>query len=405
MMKQALDDVTIADFTQMMQGPWATQKLADMGADVIKIERIGGEWERFLEAGGNLYHGWSPFFLAMNRNKRSVTLDLKHEDGKQVALDIIAEADVLVENFRPGVMDGLGFGYDDIREVNENIIYVSGSGFGSDGPYVDRPGQDLLLQAMSGLAHYSGCADDHPTPTGTAIVDEHSATLIALNTMFALFHRERTGEGQKVEANLLSAALDLQCQEITAALNMSQEFERSEEGIAQAWLSAPYGIYETADGYVSIAMTPMDTLGEALQLEELEQYDPSMTYERRDEIKRELERYTRGQSTDELLDRLLEADIWAAKVNDFDDVAADPQVEHNEMLIDIDHPEIGTFTTTGFPVEMSETPGCVELPPPKPGEHTDEVLVELGYDEDERRRLTASGATTEIHDRDSSATQ
>lgn len=405
MMKQALDDVTIADFTQMMQGPWATQKLADMGADVIKIERIGGEWERFLEAGGELYHGWSPFFLAMNRNKRSVTLDLKHEDGKQVALDIIAEADVLVENFRPGVMDGLGFGYDDIREVNENIIYVSGSGFGSDGPYVDRPGQDLLLQAMSGLAHYSGCADDHPTPTGTAIVDEHSATLIALNTMFALFHRERTGKGQKVEANLLSAALDLQCQEITAALNMSQKFERSEEGIAQAWLSAPYGIYETADGYVSIAMTPMDTLGEALQLEELEQYDPSTTYERRDEIKRELERYTRRQSTDELLDRLLEADIWAAEVNDFDDVAADPQVEHNEMLIDIDHPEIGTFTTTGFPVEMSETPGCVELPPPKPGEHTDEVLVELGYDEDERRRLTASGATTEIHDRDSSATQ
>ena len=398
-MKQALDGVVIADFTQMMQGPWATQKLADMGADVIKIERIGGEWERFLEAGGELYRGWSPFFLAMNRNKRSVTLNLKHDDGKQAALDIAAEADVLVENFRPGVMDKLGLGYDDIREVNENIVYVSGSGFGSDGPYVDRPGQDLLLQAMSGLAHYTGCADDHPTPTGTAIVDEHSATLIALNTMFALFHRERTGEGQKVEANLLNAALDLQCQEITAALNMDREFERSEEGIAQAWLSAPYGIYETADGYIAIAMTPMDTLTEAIEIPELEQYDSSKaTYDHREEIKRTLEAHTSEQPTDELLDRLLEADVWAAEVNDFEDVAADPQVEHNDMLIEIDHPEVGTFTTTGFPVEMSETPGRVESPPPSPGEHTDEVLAELGYDKEERRRLTDTGVTAVADD-------
>ncbi|MFH5801422.1 CaiB/BaiF CoA transferase family protein [Haladaptatus sp. CMAA 1911] len=393
-MKQALDGIIIADFTQMMQGPWATQKLADMGADVIKIERIGGEWERFLEAGGELYRGWSPYFLAMNRNKRSVTLDLKHEHGRRVALDIIAEADVLVENFRPGVMGKLGLGYDDVREVNEEIVYVSGSGFGSDGPYVDRPGQDLLLQAMSGLARYTGSADDHPTPTGTAIVDEHSATLIALNTMFALFHRERTGEGQKVEANLLNAALDLQCQEITAVLNMDREFERSEEGIGQAWLDAPYGIYETDDGYVAIAMTPIDTLAEVLGIRELERYDgPKAAYEYRDEIKRTLEAYTRNHRTDDLLDRLLEADIWAAAVNDFEDVAADPQVEHNEMLVEIDHPDIGTFVTTGFPVEMSETPGRINAPPPKTGEHTDEILAELGYDETRRRQLADTGVT------------
>jgi crotonobetainyl-CoA:carnitine CoA-transferase CaiB-like acyl-CoA transferase len=389
---QALEGVTIADFTQMMQGPWATQKLADMGADVVKIERIGGEWERTLDAGGELLDGVSPFFLAMNRNKRSIALDLKSDEGRQIALDVAAEADVVVENFRPGVMEKFGLGYDDVREANPEVVYVSGSGFGSDGPYVDRPGQDLLLQAMSGLANYTGRRDDPPTPVGTAVVDEHSATLIALNTMFALFHRERTGEGQRVEANLLNAALDFQCQEITAALNADRTFERSEEGIAQAWLGGPYGIYETADGYVAIAMTPMDRLADTLGLESLREYETAEeTYEHRDEIKRTLEAYTRRRPSDDLLDELLAADVWAAAVNDFEDVAADPQVEHNGMIVELEHPEGGTFRTVGSPVKLSETPARFESRPPKVGEHTDEVLAELGYDADERDALREGG--------------
>jgi crotonobetainyl-CoA:carnitine CoA-transferase CaiB-like acyl-CoA transferase len=393
-MARPLDGITVADFTQMMQGPWASQKLADMGADVIKIERIGGEWERFLEAGGELLEGTSPFFLAMNRNKRSVTLDLKSDRGREVALDIVEQADVVMENFRPGVMDRFGLGYADVTEVNPDVVYVSGSGFGADGPYVDRPGQDLLLQAMSGLAAYTGKKDDPPTPAGTAVVDEHSATLIALNTMFALFHRERTGEGQQVEANLLNAAIDFQCQEITAALNMDIEFERSEEGIAQAWLGGPYGIYETADGWIAIAMSPIDRLADVIDEPELAAYDsPKAAFEHRDEIKRRLESFTREHETDDLLDLLLAADIWVAEVYDFHEMAADPQVEHNEMLVEMEHPEVGTFRTTGPPVNLSKTPAEITSPPPLAGEHTDEVLAELGYDRETRRELAESGVT------------
>ncbi|MCU4975449.1 CoA transferase [Halobacteria archaeon AArc-m2/3/4] len=391
-MSGALDGVTVADFTQMMQGPWATQKLADMGADVIKIERIGGEWERSLEAGGELLEDISPFFLAMNRNKRSIEVDLKSDRGREIALEIVRDADVLVENFRPGVMDRFGLGYDDVQEVNPEIVYVSSTGFGRDGPYADRPGQDLLLQSMSGIARYTGRRDDPPTPVGTAVVDEHSATLIALHTMFALFHRERTGEGQRVDANLLNAALDIQCQELTAALNMDETFERSEEGIAQAWLGGPYGIYETADGYLAIAMTPMPHLAETVGIDELAEYDTSKAvYEHRDEIKRTLEAYTRERSTDDLLEKLLEADIWAAPVQDFDDVNKNPQVEHNEMLLELEHPNGGTFTTTGFPVDHSATPAKIRQHPPVAGEHTDEILEELGYDERDRAELADSG--------------
>jgi len=391
-MQSALDGVTIADFTQMMQGPWATQKLADMGAEVIKVERIGGEWQRRLEANGELFEGISPFFLAMNRNKRSVAVDLKADEGRQVALDIIAEADVLMENFRPGVMEKLGLGYEDVREVNESIVYVDASGFGSSGPYEDRPGQDLLLQALSGMMSYTGTKSEPPVPAGTAVVDEHSATLIAFNTMIALFHRERTGEGQKVEANLMNAAIDMQCQEITAMLNMDETFERSEEGIAAAWLGAPYGVYETADGHIAIAMTPMETLADVFDRDDLAEYTTTReTYEHRDELKRRVESETRKWDSDALLEALLEEDVWAANVNDFHDMATDPQVEHNEILVEIDHPEGDTFTTTGIPVDMSETPGTIRSRPPRAGEHTDEVLEELNYEADRRAQLESKG--------------
>jgi crotonobetainyl-CoA:carnitine CoA-transferase CaiB-like acyl-CoA transferase len=392
-MRQALEGVTVADFSQMMQGPWATQKLAEMGADVIKIERIGGEWQRTLAVGGELPEGVSPFFLAMNRNKRSVTLDLKADEGREAALDIIEDADVLVENFRPGVMDRLGLGYDDVTEVNPEIVYVSGSGFGGDGPYVDRPGQDLLLQALSGLTKTTGRQDDPPTPAGSAVVDEHSSMLLLYATMVALYHRERTGEGQHVEGNLLNAAIDFQCQEITAELTMDREFERSEAGIASPYNEPPYGVYETADGHVAIAMAELDAIAEILDIEasSLPEHDtPRESYENRDECKRLFEERTREWATDELLEALLAEDVWVAEVNDFEDLPEDPQVEHNEMIVDVDHPEDGSMPT-GIPISMSETPGQITSPPPKPGENTREVLSEVGYDDEDVDSLIEDG--------------
>src|SRR4051812_11949942 len=197
-MTAALDGVRVLDFTQMMMGPWATQFLGDLGADVIKVERPEtGEWERGLRAMGKLLDGDSPFFLAMNRNKKSLTLNLKDPRAQDTVKRLAATADLVVENFRPGVMDRLGLGYDDLRAINPSIVYVTGSGFGPDGPYVDRPGQDLLIQSMSGLAAYGGGRGDPPTPPRGAIGGAGTAVLLAFSPVVGLFPRERTRVGQR----------------------------------------------------------------------------------------------------------------------------------------------------------------------------------------------------------------
>jgi len=393
-MTAALEGIRILDFSQMMLGPWATQLLGDLGADVIKVERPRvGEWERSLETMGQLLHGDSPFFLAMNRNKRSLSLNLKDPRAREIVDALVAQSDVVVENFRPGVMDRLDFGYTRLAEINPRLIYCSGSGYGSSGPYVHRPGQDLLIQALSGLAAHGGRASDPPTPAGTAICDAMASMMLACGILAALQARTWTGRGQKVEVDLLSTAMAAQCQEAVAYLNGLLRWERSEAGIAQAWLSAPYGMYATSDGYLALAMNSLRTLGDLLDLPAVAAYedDPKGAYVERDQIKRLLEERLRARTTAEWMELLGAHDVWCGEVKDFDGVFSDPHVLARNLVTEVEHPRIGPLKLIRTPISMSDTPATVRRAPPLVGKHTAEILHELGYDDREVAVLGESG--------------
>lgn len=392
-MRGALTGIRILDFSQMMLGPYGTQLLGDFGADVIKIERPKtGEWERGLDVMGELLGGDSPFFLAMNRNKKSVTLNLKDPAGLEIAYKLAKTADVVVHNFRPGVMERLGLGYEKLAEIKPDIIYCSGSGYGESGPYVNRPGQDLLIQGLSGIAANGGRAVDPPTPAGTPIADASTALLLAFSISTALVHRLRTGEGQKIEVSLFNTALSIQCQELVAYMNMEKRWERSKAGIAQAWLAAPYGVYETQDGYMAIAMNPLSLLADLMDLPQLKEYDdPELAYARRDEIKPIIEARTREKTTAEWLEILAQGDVWCGPVQGFDALVDDPQVRENEMIVEVDHPKAGRLKLVGVPAKFSKTPGSIRLAPPLVGEHTDEILGEIGYSSEQIEELRRAG--------------
>jgi crotonobetainyl-CoA:carnitine CoA-transferase CaiB-like acyl-CoA transferase len=392
-MTMALEGIRVLDFTQMMMGPWATQFLGDMGADVIKVERPGvGEWERGLRSTGDLIDGQSPFFLAMNRNKKSLTLNLKDARARDVVLRLVDSCDLVVENFRPGVMDRLGLGYEALAAVRPSIVYVSGSGFGQSGPYVDRPGQDLLIQAMSGLAAYGGRADDPPMPSGSSIVDASTALLLAFASMVGLVHALRTGEGQRIDVSLFDTAIALQCQEIAAFLNVERRFERSRAGIGGAWLSAPFGIYRTADGHLALAMASLAVIGELLEDSRLAEYDdPRRAYDGRDEVYELVQARLVERTTAEWIELLATKDVWCAPVQDFAEVVGDPQVAHNELLTTVEHPDGRELRVVGVPMRFSRTPGSIRSGPPAVGQHTDEMLSLLGFDDAEIRSLRDDG--------------
>jgi crotonobetainyl-CoA:carnitine CoA-transferase CaiB-like acyl-CoA transferase len=315
-----------------------------------------------------------------------VSLNLKDPRAREIVMRLTREADLVVENFRPGVMARLGLGFEDLSAVNPSIVYVSGSGFGQTGPYVDRPGQDLLIQAVSGLAAYGGRAGDLPTPSGSSIVDASTALLLAFSSMVGLVHKLRTGEGQHIDVSLFDTAIALQCQEIAAFLNMRRRFERSEAGIAGAWLSAPFGIYRTADGHLALAMGSLAVLGELLEEPRLAEYDdPRRAYDERDEVYAIVQERLSERSTAEWLELLATKDVWCAPVQSFDQLVDDPQVAHNRLLTTVPHPNGGELRVVGVPMRFSATPGSIRSGPPAVGEHTDEVLADAGYSDEEIR--------------------
>jgi crotonobetainyl-CoA:carnitine CoA-transferase CaiB-like acyl-CoA transferase len=381
-----LKGLVVADFSQLAQGPWATQMMGDMGAEIIKIEPLKGDWMRHF-AYGNLYpKGESISFISFNRNKKSIALDLKSETDIKIAKDIILKADILLENFRPGVMERLGLGYDDMKVLNPKLIYCSSSGYGSSGPYLKRPGQDLLAQSISGAPFLNGKKGDLPVVTAVGQADLLTSLFIVQSVLAAIYSRSVTGKGQKIEANLLNSAVGFHVQEITAFLHKGENPERSESGIPNPWLGAPYGLYDTLDGYVAVGMSSVRKVAKVIGLKKYDEeaFDSNNIIEGRDDIRMDFNAVFKTKTTNEWLDLLLEDDIWCSQVNSFNEMVEDPQIKHNKMILEYDHPTVGKVKTTGFPVSFSDTPQKIERPAPLLNQHAAEILKEFSNYSDEQ---------------------
>jgi len=390
---ELLAGVRVVAFTQFLLGPAAAQYLADMGADVIKVEPpVKGSYERSWSGAESFVNGVSTFFLLAHRNVRSVGIDLKHEEGRRVALDLCRRADVVLVNFRPGVMERLGLAEQDLRRENPTLVYACGSGYGSDGPYRDLPGQDLLLQATTGLAAVTGRAEGPPVAAGAAVVDQHAASLLAMGVLGALHHRTATGEGQKVEVTMAQAALDLQAEPLLYRLNGGL-VERPSVPLGSSFHEAPYGFYPVRDGHVALSLSPMRQVSAALDdPPELEPYlDPRDALQRREEIYAALAPLLRGYTVEALVDLLRGHGVWCAPVNDYAAAVSEPFVQHLDPLERVDHPQAGPVTLLRHPVGYSSGRARTRRPPPALGEHTDEVLREVGVDADRVRRLRDLG--------------
>jgi crotonobetainyl-CoA:carnitine CoA-transferase CaiB-like acyl-CoA transferase len=354
-----------------------------MGAEIIKIEPPKGDWMRAFALGNVYKEGESASFLSFNRNKRSISIDIKRPGALDVVRRLVANSDVVVENFRPGVMDRLGIGYEALKEVNPRIIYCASSGFGPTGPYVTRPGQDLLIQSMTGFPAMTGRRQDPPTPSPVGIADLVASQHIVYGILAALYSREKTGKGQRVDVSLYNSLLALMIQELTTYLNGGGWLDRSRTGIPCPYLGAPYGLYRTADNWIAIAMNPVNQLARLIGVSGYEHIDSKNQMEGGDEIKEAFQVAFLTKTTAEWLDILLAEDIWCGPLYTFMDVEEDPQVRENEMIISYDHPLVGEVRTVGIPVKFHGTPSEVTRPAPLLGQHTDEILKDVGGFTDE----------------------
>ncbi len=388
-----LEGLVVADFAQLAQGPFATQILGDMGAEIIKIEPLKGDWMRHWSMANLFIEGEGASFLSFNRNKRSIAIDLKHARGTEAALRLIDRADVVLENFRPGVMERLGLGYETLAARNPRIIYCASSGWGPSGPYVKRPGQDLLVQALAGVGYLNGNADGPPQGVAVGIADFTAGFHIVYGILAALYGRERTGRGQRVDVNLLNSILNLHTQEISVYLNGAGLPERSRSNIPGPYLGAPYGFYKTKDSYIAIAMNPIDRLAALIGVAGYEDRSESQIMEGRDEVRADFQQGFLTKTTQEWLEILLAEDIWCGPVNDFAALEQDPQIAENEMIVEWEHPKAGTVRGVGIAVKFQDTPGAIRRHAPLLGEHTVELLREFGgYNDDEIRELQEQGA-------------
>ena len=389
---KALHGIRVIDVTQAMAAPFCTLNLADMGADVIKVEPPGGEDMRRGSAAKN---GHAGTFLAMNRNKRGITVDLKQAAGVEIVRRLVTTADVFVQNYRPGVAGRLGVAYEDLKEINPRLVYCSISGFGLTGPYAPRGGYDLIAQGMSGIMSVTGDEDGAPAKAGLPVSDLSAGLFGAYGILCALEARERTGQGQLVDTSLLEAAV---------ALTVWEATEYWVTGCAPRALgsahrlAAPYQALRASDGWITVGANNdklFDGLCRALERPDL-LADPRFAgaperLRHREALIPLIEKTTVQETRAHWLARLDAAGVPAGPINTYPEALADPHTLAREMVVDLVHPGAGDVKALGVPVKLSETPGAVDRPAPLLGQHNAEILSELGYSEAEQRALQDAG--------------
>ena len=381
-----LEKMKVLDLTQVMAGPFCCQLLADMGADVTKVEPPGTGDQARQAMGFKLKGDDTAAFLAVNRNKSSVTLNLKEDEAREVFYKLVREADVLVENFRPGVTKKLGIDYETLKEINPRLIYASISGFGQTGPYATRAGYDLIAQGMSGVMSVTGEPGGPPAKAGIPIGDLSAGLFCAYGVLTAYIAREETGEGQYVDTSLFEGALALsiwETAELWSTGRIPQPFGSAHR------LTAPYQALATGDGYINVGANNQrlwSRLCNALGREELIEDQRFATnpdrMDNRAELVEELEKSTKEKSTDEWIEILFEAGFPAGPIYNYEQVFEDPHTLAREMMVEMDHPVEGKVKGLGIPVKLSGTPGEIRRAAPLLGEHTDDTLKELGYSEE-----------------------
>jgi len=374
-----LEDILVLDFSQFLSGPSASLRMADLGARVIKIERPKiGDICRELYVSDAVINGESTIFHAINRNKESYVADLKNEDDLSEIKNLITKADVMIHNFRPDVMERHGLSYEEVKKLNPQLVYACINGYGSEGTWKVKPGQDLLLQAVSGITYLSGNKDDNPTPMGVAVADILAGTHLVQGILTALFDRFITNEGALIEVSMLESLLDFQFEVLTCFYNDGRLLpQRSLVNNGHAYIAAPYGIYKTAQGYLALAMGNIPRLGLLLQCDALKNYTkPSDWFDKRDEIKAILQDYLSNRSVHQWLALLEPADVWCAEVLDYDALMEQEGYKVLEMEQKI---TVGSHSlkTTRCPIKVDGQLLTSAIGAPALGEHTQSIKKEF----------------------------
>ena len=381
-----LEGVRILDFTHGVAGPYATMILADLGADVIKIEKPGrGDATRYLNVSkqfmGDIPRSGGDYFLAINRNKRAITIDLKKEEGVHIALRLAKICHAVVQNFRPGVIDRLGLGYDVVRGVRPDVVYGSVSGYGPKGPLAGHPGMDVAVQARAGVLSITGYPGMPPVKPGVSLADFSGGAHMAIAMLAALMHQFRSGEGQYVEVSLLDATMSMLSNYCVAVLDGGEDIQPMGSGHPQL---VPFQAFETSDGHVVIGTGTNKLFGVLCELIDRVDLAEDDRFKRNDsrvqhrvELIDELTQITRTRTTAEWMDQLVRVGIPCSPVNSLSEAMREPQLEANQMVVEVQHPVYETLHLMGVPYKLSATVCDIRKPPPMLSEHTDEVLGEL----------------------------